>query len=76
MSDFGPTFRLLPYFMCENSEGSGKTARMPRLAWAFAGRQGDKYHNLMSWLKSSFEVTIKSVNAVSCSFWWKKLFEF
>ena len=24
----GPTLRLLPYFMCANSEGSGETARM------------------------------------------------
>ena len=36
--------------MCVNSEGSGETARMPRLTWAFAGRLCDKYHNLMSWL--------------------------
>ena len=36
--------------MCANSEGSGKTARMRRLAWAFAGRICDKYRNLMSWL--------------------------
>ena len=36
--------------MCTNSEGSGETARMRRLAWAFAGRLCDKYHNLMSWL--------------------------
>ena len=40
----------LQYFMRANSEGSGKTARMRRLAWAFAGRLADKYHNLMSWL--------------------------
>ena len=33
--------------MCANSNSSGETARMRRLAWAFAG----KYHNLMSWLK-------------------------
>ena len=33
--------RKLPYFMCANSEGSGKTAQMRRLAWAFAGRQFD-----------------------------------
>ena len=26
------TLRLLPYFMCANSEGSGETARMRRLA--------------------------------------------
>ena len=47
---FGRTLRLLPDFMCANSEGSGETARMRRLAWAFAGRLCDKYHNLMSWL--------------------------
>ena len=36
--------------MDANSEGSGETARMRKLAWAFAGRLCDKYHNLMSWL--------------------------
>ena len=29
---FGWTIRLLPYFMCANSEGSGETVRMRRLA--------------------------------------------
>ena len=29
---FGLTLRLLPYFMCENSEGSGETVQMRRLA--------------------------------------------
>ena len=29
---FGQTLRLLPYFVCANSEGSGETARMRRLA--------------------------------------------
>ena len=48
---FGRTLRLFPYFMCANSEGSGETARMRRLAWAFVGRLCGKYHNLMSWLK-------------------------
>ena len=38
------------YFMCVNSVGSSKTGGMSRLAWAFAGRLHDKYHNLMSWL--------------------------
>ena len=42
---FGRALRLLPYFMCANSEGSGETARMHRFAWAFAGRLCDKYHN-------------------------------
>ena len=40
---FGQTLRLLPYFMCANSEGSGETARI-------ALRLCDKYHNLMSCL--------------------------
>ena len=31
----GPFVYFLPYFMCANSEGSGETARMRRLAWAF-----------------------------------------
>ena len=39
--------------MCANSEGSGETARMRRLARAFAGRLCDKYHSLMSYLKST-----------------------
>ena len=50
----GRTLRLLPYFMFANSEGSDETARMRRLAWAFAGRLCDKYHNLMSWLNLCF----------------------
>ena len=47
----GCTLHLLPYFMCVNSEGSGKTVRMCRLTWTFVGHLCDKYHNLMSWLK-------------------------
>ena len=47
---FGRTLRLLPYFMCANSKGSGETARMRRLTKACAGRLCDKYHSLMSWL--------------------------
>ena len=42
---------LLLYFMCVNSKGSGKIARMHSLAWAFAVRLCSKYHNLMSWFK-------------------------
>ena len=30
--------------------------QMHRLAWAFAGRLCDKYHNLMSWLKCLFRL--------------------
>ena len=47
MSDFLADPSSTTYFMCANSEGSGKTARMRRLAWAFAGRLCDKYQNLM-----------------------------
>ena len=57
---FGRTLRLLTNFMCANSEDSGKTTRMRRLAWAFADRLYDKYHILMSWLKlgiASFQAT-------------------
>ena len=36
---------------CANSEGSGETARMRRLAWAFAGRLYDIYD---SWLICSW----------------------
>ena len=34
--------------MCANSEGYGENMRMRMLAWVFAGRLCDKYHNLMS----------------------------
>ena len=47
---FGQTFYLLPYFVCANSEGSGETAWISRLAQAFAGRLCDKYPLLMSWV--------------------------
>ena len=49
---FGGTFCLLPYFMWANSEGSVETA------WAFAGHLSDKYHNLMSWLKCTYTLTV------------------
>ena len=44
--------------MCANREGSGEIAPMRRLAWAFAGRVCDKYHNLMSWLKYSINNSV------------------
>ena len=31
--------------MCANSEGSGETAQMHSLAWAFTGHLCDKNHN-------------------------------
>ena len=40
----GRTFRLLSYYFHTSYEGSGETARMRRIAWAFAGRLCDKYH--------------------------------
>ena len=55
---FGQTIRQLPYLMCVNSEGSGESARMRRLAWAIAGRLCDKYHNLMSWLNFPFFIEL------------------
>ena len=53
----GRTLRLLPYFMCANSEGSGETARMRRRACAFPGRHCDKFNNLMSWIVYSWMST-------------------
>ena len=44
------TIKYINCFMCANSEGSGETAQMHRLAWTFTGRLCDKYHKLMSWL--------------------------
>ena len=49
MSDFQSDPSSTSILMCANSEGSGETARMGTLAWAFAGHLCDKYHNLMSW---------------------------
>ena len=54
--DFWFLVGLFVYFMCVKSECSGKTARMHRLAWAFAGHLCDKYHNLMSWLKGNLMI--------------------
>ena len=49
MSDFwSDTSSTSMLHVCE---GPGETARMRRLAWAFAGCLCDKYHNLKSWLK-------------------------
>ena len=70
---FCQTLRLLPYFMCANSEGSGATAWMRSLAWAFAVRLCDKYHNLISWLKcswlSSLEVHAHTIKTLPCINW-------
>ena len=65
---FGRPFRLLPYFMCANSEGSGETARMRRLAWAFTRRLRDKYHNLMSWLNCMKSTISVQQNLLSATF--------
>ena len=45
-------FRLLLYFTCANSEGSGETARMQSLARAFAVRLCDK--TIISWAGSNY----------------------
>ena len=49
--------------MSANSEGSGETVRMRRLARGFAGRLCDKYHNLMSWLKILSSTKDNTANA-------------
>ena len=54
MSDFwSDTSSTSILYVCEQ-RNSGGTAQMRRLAWAFAGRLCDKYHNLMSWLINLF----------------------
>ena len=52
MSDFGRTLRLLPYFICANSEES--------LRWS------PMYHNLMSWLKY-YELPHDKTNKMTCA---------
>ena len=49
--------------MYANSKGSGETAQMRRIAWSFAGRLCDQYHNLMSWLifESAFYAIYRAV---------------
>ena len=42
-------------YVCEQL-GSGETVRMRSLAWAFAVRLCDKYHNLKSWLIYAFQI--------------------
>ena len=45
---FGRSLRLLPYFMCANSEGSGEDAQSSlSLRWS---PMWNEYHNFMSWL--------------------------
>ena len=39
---FGLSFLLLPYFMHARSQGSGKTAHMPRLVRSIASCRSDK----------------------------------
>ena len=54
--------------MCANNDGSGETARMRRLSWAFAGRLRDKYHNLMSWfIYSPFNNLGETKKGKSCA---------
>ena len=54
--------------VCE-SEGSGETARMRRLSWAFAGCLCDKHHNLMSWLIFiCIEIAVSAANSVCSGF--------
>ena len=43
---FGLSLHLYPYFLYASSEGSGESAHMRRLAWAFTARWYDKYRNL------------------------------
>ena len=66
---FGQILHLFLY-LCANSEGSGETAQMRSLTWAFAVRLRDKYHNLMSWLIWMFTVAyqfpLSEINIAWC----------
>ena len=48
---FGLKFPLVLYIVWVNSEGSGKTPQMHRLAWAFAVWLCDNYPFHLGWLK-------------------------
>ena len=56
---FGLSLHLHPYFMYASSEGSGESAHMRRLAWAFAARWRDKYRKLVHWPMFSFSRLIR-----------------
>ena len=69
MSDFWSDPSSTSRLMCANSECSGETAQMHRLAWTFAGRLGDKYHKLMSWLIFHSPKSCKSNNSTIFKYW-------
>ena len=43
---------IVPHIVCANSEGTDKSARIRRLAWALAIRICDTFPFLMGWLNS------------------------
>ena len=47
--EFPPNPELLPYFVCANSEGSGESAHMRRLTWAFTAHICNKFQNRLNW---------------------------
>ena len=63
---FGRTLHLLPDCMCANSEGSGETGQMRRLAWAFTGCLYDKYH--ISWAGSYGKTTLSNFRIFTAIF--------
>ena len=58
----------LPTSLHANSEDSGETVRIRRLAWAIAGHLCDKHHNLMSWLKYSPGIENKAERQIKIKF--------
>ena len=61
-------------YVCKQ-EGSGETAQMRRLAWAFPGCLCGKYHNLMSWL--IWEIHMKKQEVLQeCNFSLSLVWEF
>ena len=48
----GMHLHLQSFYVYVSSYAPGKTVRVCRLVWAFAGRMFERYHNLMNWLVS------------------------
>ena len=49
--NFGQSLYLHPYFVRFSSKGSGESAHLCWLTWAFVAHQWDKYQNPMCWLE-------------------------
>ena len=61
--NFAPSLHLYPCFVYASSEGSGRSAHLCRLTWAFVAEQCNKNQNLMCWLIwTQYEMRINTHN--------------